>query len=92
MDDIIQTQGEGASVDKVEVEDVEQFPQDLEVFIEQNLDAAPPPILGQHLTFHDLEENKLDFEIYLHSVPCRHSFGWPFLRLELHSCEPIRHI
>ena len=70
-DDTVQTQGEGAAADEVETEDAVQFPQDLEVFIEQNSDAAPPPILGQRLTFHDLEENELDSEIRLRSERAR---------------------
>ena len=64
-DDTIQTQGEGAAADKVETDGTVQFPQDFEVFIELNSNAAPPPILGQRLTFHNLEENELNSEICL---------------------------
>ena len=70
-DDTVMTHGEAAATDDEEKEDTGQFPQDLEVFIEQNSDATPPPIVGQRLTFHDLEDNELDSEIRLRSEQAR---------------------
>ncbi len=62
-DNTVRTNGERDATDEQEEEDVGQLPFDLEVFIEQNSDAAPPPLVGQCLTFHDLEEDELDSEI-----------------------------
>ncbi len=42
-DDTIITQGKGAAADEAETDNTVQFPQDLEVFIDQNSDAVPPP-------------------------------------------------
>ncbi len=70
-DDTVMTNGEASAADDKETEDTGQFLQDLEVFIEQNLDAAPPPIVGQRLTFHDLEENTLEWKIRLRSEQAR---------------------
>ncbi len=70
-DDTVQTNGEAAAADDSMTDDTVQFPKDLEVFIDQNSDAAPPPIIGQRLTFHDLEENVLDSEIHLRSKMAR---------------------
>ena len=61
----IQIQIEGAAVDEVETDNIVQFPQKLEFFIEQNSGTAPSPILGQHLTFQYREENEFASEIYM---------------------------
>ncbi len=70
-DDTMQTNGETAAADEAPKEDITQYPMDLEVFIEQNLDATPPPLVGQRLTFRDLEDDKLDVEVRHHSEHAR---------------------
>ncbi len=50
-DNTVQTNGETAAADEAVEDDVTQYPMDLEVFIEQNSDATPPPLIGQRLTF-----------------------------------------
>ena len=62
-DDTVITNGEMAAADEAPDEDVTQYPVDLEVFIDQNSDATPPPLFGQRFTFHDLEDDELEVEI-----------------------------